>query len=69
LNRLRESQMISSIFPKYSVVVFVIVLYFVAGSVLISYYVTAAVVRCAQVLYTENRQHGSTVLVLTKWDL
>ena len=26
----------------------------------ISIYVTAAVVRCAQVLYTENRQHGST---------
>ena len=23
----------------------------------VSYYVTAAVVRCAQVLYTENRQH------------
>jgi hypothetical protein len=66
LNRLRESQMISSIFPKK---VFVIGLYFVAGSVLISYYVTAAVVRCAQVLYTENRQHGSTILVLTKWDL
>ena len=35
-------------------VVFVIGLYFVAGSVLLSYYVTAAVVRCAQVLYTEN---------------
>ena len=48
MNRLRESQMISSIFPKYSVVVFVIVLYFVAGSVLISYYVTAAVVGCAE---------------------
>ena len=60
LNRLRESQMLSSIFPKYAVVVFVIGLYFVAGSVLLSYYVTAAVVRCAQVLYTENRQHGST---------
>ena len=27
--------------------------------VLLSYYVTAAVVRCAQVLYTENRQHLS----------
>ena len=60
LNRLRESQMLSSIFPKYAIVVFVIGLYFVAGSVLLSYYVTAAVVRCAQVLYTENRQHGST---------
>jgi hypothetical protein len=58
LNRLRESQMLSSIFPKYAVVVFVIGLYFVAGSVLLPYYVTAAVVRCAQVLYTENRQHG-----------
>ena len=45
LNRLRESQMMSSIFPKYSVVVFVIGLYFVAGSVLLSYYVIAAVVR------------------------
>ena len=45
LNRLRESQMMSSIFPKYSVVVFVIVLYFVAGSFLLSYYVKAAVVR------------------------
>jgi hypothetical protein len=60
LNRLRESQMMGSIFPKYAVVVFVIGLYFVAGSVLLSYYVTAAVVRCAQVLYTENRQHDST---------
>ena len=50
LNRLRESQMISSIFPKYAVVVFVIDLYFVGGSVLLSYYVTAAVDRCAQVL-------------------
>jgi hypothetical protein len=48
LNRLRESQMLSSIFPKYAIVVFVIGLYFVAGSVLLSYYVTAAVVRCAQ---------------------
>ena len=45
LNRLRESQMMSSIFPKYSVVVFVIGLYFVAGGVLLSYYVIAAVVR------------------------
>ena len=45
LNRLRESQMMSSIFPKYSVVVFVIGLYFVAGSVLLSYCVIAAVVR------------------------
>jgi hypothetical protein len=45
LKRLRESQMMSSIFPKYSVVVFVIGLYFVAGSVLLSYYVIAAVVR------------------------
>ena len=50
LNRLRESQMLSSIFPKYTIVVFVIDLYFVAGSVLFSYYVTAAVVKCAQVL-------------------
>ena len=49
LNRLCESQMMSSIFPKYSVVVFVIGLYFVAGSVLLSYYVIAAVVRWAQV--------------------
>ena len=30
-------------------------------SVLLSYYVTAAVVRCAQVLYTENR-HRATLL-------
>ena len=45
LNRLRESQMMSSIFPKYSVVVFVIGLYFVAGGVLLSYYIIAAVVR------------------------
>jgi hypothetical protein len=52
--------MMSSIFPKYTVVVFVIGLYFVSGSVLLSYYITAAVVRCAQVLYTENRQDGST---------
>ena len=36
--------MLSSIFPKYTVVVFVIDLYFVAGIVLFSYYVTAAVV-------------------------
>jgi cytochrome c biogenesis protein CcdA len=50
----------SSIFPKYAVVVFVIGLYFVAGTVLVSYYVTAAIISCAQVLYTENRQHGST---------
>jgi hypothetical protein len=42
LNRLRELQMMSSIFPKYAVVVFVIGLYFVAGTVLVSYYVTAA---------------------------
>ena len=27
-------------------------------SVLLSYYVAAVVVRCAQVLYTENRQHS-----------
>jgi hypothetical protein len=60
LNRLRESQMLSSKFPKYAVVLFVNGLYFVAGSVLLSYYVAAAVVRCAQVLYTENRQYGFT---------
>ena len=49
-NRFRESQMLSSIFPKYTIVVFVIDLYFVAGSVLFSYYVAAAAFRCTQVL-------------------
>jgi hypothetical protein len=48
--------MMSSIFPKYAVVVFVIGLYFVAESLLLSYYVNSS----GQVLYTENRQHGST---------
>ena len=61
MNRLRESQMLSSIFPKYAVVVFVIGLYFVAGSVLLSYYVTAAVR-----FYTQKTDNMVPLLVLTK---
>ena len=45
---------------SFQVSLFLVYFWFVSGSrkCSISYQVTAAVVRCAQVLYTENRQYG-----------